>query len=73
MFRRSKPILAAAVVTLAIDSAAFACGRLPTGPDCYQDDNGFYHSLYSDWRGLVGSPNQRHRPTRKHDQDVDDR
>ena len=66
MFGMSKPFLAAVVTFLAADSAALACGgRLPTGADCYADDNGFYHSLYDDWRGLVGSPSQKHRPSRR--------
>jgi hypothetical protein len=64
MFGRSKLFLAAAVVFLAADSAAFACGRLPTGAACYVDDQGFYRSLYDDWRGIVGSPNQQRRPSR---------
>ena len=66
MFGRSKPFLAAAVLFLAADSAAFACGRLPTGPDCYVDDQGFYRSLYDDWRGIMGSPKQKRRPSRTH-------
>jgi hypothetical protein len=66
MFGVSKPFLAAVVIFLAADSAASACGRLPTGADCYSDDNGFYRSLYSDWRGIVGSPNQKDRSSRKH-------
>jgi hypothetical protein len=65
MFGRSRPFLAAVVIFLAANSAAFACGRLPTGPDCYVDDQGVYHSLYDDWRGIIGSPNQKHRPSRR--------
>jgi hypothetical protein len=66
MFGMSKPFLAAVAIFLAADSAAFACGRRwATGPDCYADDNGFYHSLYDDWRGLVGSPSQKRRPSRR--------
>ena len=72
MFGRSKLILAAGVITLAVDSAASSCGTLPTGPDCYADDRVSYHSLYSDWRGIVGSPSQRHRPSRKHGHKAND-
>ena len=43
-------IILSAVIIVAVTSTAFARGRtLPAGPEDYIDDNGFWHSIYSDW------------------------
>ena len=69
-------IILSAVIVMAVTSA-FARGRtLPTGPADYVDDNGFSHSLHSDWPGIQGagvSSSHRRRPSHKHDDDSSDR
>jgi len=74
MLGKSKIILSAAII-LAAAPAAFAQVRTsPTGPEWYVDDQGFWHSIRSDWRNLqraTVSPNRR--PRRSHTQDADDR
>ena len=67
-------IILSAIIIVAVTSTAFARGRtLPAGPEDYIDDNGFWHSIYSDWplqradppqRAEVSGPNRR--PSRKH-------
>ena len=60
-------IILSAVIIMAI-TPAFARGRtLPAGPADYVDDNGFWHSIYSDWplqRADVSGQNRR--PSHKH-------
>jgi hypothetical protein len=61
-------IILSAVIIVAVTSTAFARGRtLPAGPEDYIDDNGFRHSIYSDWpvqRAEVSAESRR--PSRKH-------
>ncbi len=61
-------IILLAVIIVAVASTAFAHGRtLPTGPEDYVDDNGYWHSIYSDWplqRTEVSGRNRR--PSHKH-------
>ena len=62
-------IILSAVIIVAVTSTAFARGRtLPAGSADYIDDNGLWHSLYSDWPNLqraeVSTHNQR--PSHKH-------
>ncbi len=46
-------IILSVVIIVAVTSTAFARGRtLPAGPQDYADDNGFWHSLYSDWPNI---------------------
>jgi hypothetical protein len=77
----SKVILSAVIIIMAVTSA-FGRGRtLPTGPADYIDDNGFYHSLYSDWPGIQGpgiqgarvSSSHRRHPSHGHGDDASDR
>jgi hypothetical protein len=62
-------IILSAVIIVAVTSTAFARARiLPAGPQDYVDDNGFWHSLDSDWpniqRAEVSGRNRR--PSHKH-------
>jgi hypothetical protein len=61
-------IILSAVIIVAVTSTALARGRtLPAGPEDYVDDNGFWHSLHSDWpvqRAEVSAESRR--PSRKH-------
>jgi hypothetical protein len=61
-------IILSAVIIVAVTSAAFARGRtLPAGPQDYADDNGFWHSLSSDWPNLQREEvSSRRRPSHKH-------
>jgi hypothetical protein len=46
-------LILSAIMIVAVASTAFARGRtLPAGPEDYVDDNGFWHSIHSDWPGL---------------------
>jgi hypothetical protein len=61
-------IILSAVIIVAVTSSAFAHRRtLPAGPQDYADDNGFYHSLYSDWPNIQRAEvSSRRRPSHKH-------
>jgi hypothetical protein len=61
-------IILSAVIIVAVTSTAFARGRtLPAGPQDYVDDNGFRHSLYSDWPNIQRAEvSSRRRPSHKH-------
>jgi hypothetical protein len=62
-------IILSAIIIVAVTSIAFARGRaLPAGPQDYVDDNGFWHSLYSDWPNLQRAEvsGQNRRPSHKH-------
>jgi hypothetical protein len=65
------------VTIIAASSAAFARNRtLPAGPEDYIDDNGFWHSLYSDWPNIQraeASSSRKRRPSHKHGHDSGDR
>ncbi|HEV3371521.1 MAG TPA: hypothetical protein VG145_03165 [Xanthobacteraceae bacterium] len=69
-------IILSAVIIMAVTSA-FARGRtLPTGPADYVDDNGFWHSIRSDWPGIQGarvSSSHRRHPSPEHGDDASDR
>ncbi len=62
-------IILSVVIIVAVTSTAFARGRtLPAGPQDYADDNGFWHSLYSDWPNIQRAEmSSRRRPSHKHD------
>jgi hypothetical protein len=70
-------IILSAVIIMAVTSTAFARGRtLPAGPEDYVDDNGFWHSIHSDWPGLQGargSSSHKRRPSHEHGEDASDR
>ena len=62
-------IILSAIIIVAVTSTAFARGRtLPAGPEDYVDDNGFWHSIHSDWPGLQRAEvsDQKRRPSNKH-------
>jgi hypothetical protein len=62
-------IILSAIIIVAVTSTAFARGRtLPAGPEDYVDDNGFWHSIHSDWPGLQRAEvsDQNRRPSNKH-------
>jgi hypothetical protein len=62
-------IILSAVIIVAVTSTAFARGRtLPAGPEDYIDDNGFWHSIHSDWPGLQRAEvsGQNRRPSHQH-------
>jgi hypothetical protein len=62
-------IILSAVIIIAFTLSAFARGRtLPAGPQDYVDDNGFWHSLHSDWPYLQRAEvsGQNRRPPHKH-------
>jgi len=61
-------IILSAMIIVAVTSTAFARGRtLPAGPQDYVDDNGFWHSLYSDWPNIQRAEVfSRRRPSHKH-------